>query len=50
MSVEELRGGRYVTVERARTAAGGAYDVTLPGPGRYRIAYGGITGPSIAVR
>jgi stage II sporulation protein D len=37
------------TVLHARVGAGGAYDTALPGPGTYRITYGGLSGPSVTV-
>ena len=37
------------TVIRARVGAGGAYDAALPGPGTYRVVYGGLSGPSVTV-
>ena len=35
------------TVLHARVGAGGAYDAALPGPGTYRVVYGGLSGPSV---
>jgi hypothetical protein len=48
--VQRLGGRRWQTVgSGARLARGGSYDVSLPGPGRYRVLYAGLRGPAVWV-
>ena len=50
--VIERRGrrGRWQRLRRAPTSRAGAYRVTVPGPGVYRVRGGGVTGPAVRVR
>ena len=50
VAIQVSGGGRWRTILRARTAAGGAYQTVLPGPGRYRVSYRGLDGPAVNVR
>jgi stage II sporulation protein D len=49
VTVQRLRAGRFTTVGRVRTGAGGSYRATVPGAGRYRIVQAGVAGPAITV-
>jgi stage II sporulation protein D len=47
--VQRLRRHGWATTSRIRTVDGGKYTASVPGPGRYRITYGGVGGPAITV-
>ncbi len=49
-TVEQRVGTRWVRAVDVQVAAGGAYSTTLPEPGRYRLRYGGVTGPEVTAR
>jgi stage II sporulation protein D len=49
LSVQRLDHGRWRAVGVVRADAAGRYDVQLPGPGKYRVAYHGIGGPPVEV-
>jgi len=40
-------GGRWKTVATVTLGHGGTYSVKLPGPGTYRVAYRGLSGPAL---
>jgi hypothetical protein len=48
MQARDARGG-WRTVATTRLGRGGRYGATLPGPGVYRVVYGGLAGPAITV-
>jgi stage II sporulation protein D len=43
------QAGRWMRVASARVAATGKYRIPVPSAGTYRVAYGAVNGPSIAV-
>jgi stage II sporulation protein D len=45
--VQRLSGRRWRTVRRAHLGAGGAYRVTVPSAGSYRVVFGGLAGPTV---
>jgi stage II sporulation protein D len=47
--VQVLRGTRWATIGDVRLGAGGRYVAAVPAPGRYRIVYDGLTGPSARI-
>jgi stage II sporulation protein D len=47
-TVQRRQGARWVRSIDVRLGAGGAYREALPGPGRYRLSYGGATGPEVS--
>ncbi len=49
-SVERRSGARWVRAVDVQLAGGGVYSTTLPQPGRYRLRYGGQTGPEVTAR
>jgi stage II sporulation protein D len=49
-TVERRTDGRWERSIDVRLGAGGTYREALPGPGRYRVAYGGATGPEVTAR
>jgi stage II sporulation protein D len=49
-NVERRAGKRWVRAVDVQVASGGAYATTLPAPGRYRLRYGGQTGPVVTAR
>lgn len=40
----------WTTKARVRTVNGGHFHASVPGPGRYRIAYGDVRGPAVKLR
>jgi stage II sporulation protein D len=49
VTVQSNGGAGWRTIAAAPVAASGAYSATLPGPGRYRIADGGLVGPVVSL-
>jgi stage II sporulation protein D len=47
-TVQRRQGARWARSIDVRLGAGGAYREALPGPGRYRLSYGGATGPEVS--
>jgi stage II sporulation protein D len=50
LDVQRRDDGRWRTVGRTTVGRGGRYRATLPGPGRYRVAWSDIAGPAVDVR
>lgn len=48
--VQKLGRHGWSTTTRVRTIHGGHYSARVPGPGRFRITYGGVGGPAITLR
>jgi stage II sporulation protein D len=48
-AVAERSGRSWTTVAQVTLGAGGKYSVAAPGPGTYRLVYGGLNGPSVTV-
>jgi stage II sporulation protein D len=48
-TLSEQSGRSWKTVVQLKLTAGGKYSVTAPGPGTYRLVYGGLNGPSVTV-
>jgi stage II sporulation protein D len=49
IAIQRLRRGHWRTVQHAQLGAGGSYDTGLA-PGRYRVLYRGLGGPTVSVR
>lgn len=49
-AIERRAGRNWVHAVDVRLGSGGAYATTLPRPGRYRVRYGGQTGPEVTAR
>jgi stage II sporulation protein D len=50
VSVQAQRGGTWQPAVDAQVGRGGRYSVRLPGPGTYRVVYGGDAGPTFSAR
>ena len=49
-SVERRTGTRWVRAVDVQLGSGGTYSTALPGPGSYRVRYGGQSGPAVTAR
>ena len=49
-SFERKVGNRWERAVDVQIGSGGSYSTTLPQPGRYRLRYGGQTGPEVTAR
>jgi stage II sporulation protein D len=49
VAIQESGARGWRTVAHIRARAGGSYGLRLPGPGTYRVVYGGLYGPAVAV-
>jgi stage II sporulation protein D len=50
LTLQALRGGRWVTLGRGHTDRDGRYALIVPGRGLYRVLANGATGPAVRVR
>jgi stage II sporulation protein D len=50
LRLQVARDGSWRTLRPVATAADGRYRVAVPGPGRYRVAWGDSAGPAVDVR
>jgi stage II sporulation protein D len=50
LAVERRDGRAWTVIGHATVGRGGRYAATVPGPGRYRVALGAVTGPALDVR
>jgi stage II sporulation protein D len=49
ISVQKLASSGWQTVSQAKLGTGGAFAVSVSGPGQYRILYQGLYGPTVSV-
>jgi stage II sporulation protein D len=49
VDIQHLAGGKWRTVTQARLGGGGRYSARVALPGRYRVTYRSLTGPSVSV-
>ena len=47
--VQQLVAGSWKTVLKAQLDAGGTFATRVPTTGTYRVAYGGLNGPSVTI-